>query len=252
MTKGILVFASDNGHNTYGLQAEDLAKRARHFLDLPVMLVTDDDTTFDAKLFDHVIRLEPIQSTFRPTNDGELVPFKNNYRTQAYDLSIYDQTLVLDTDVVICNNDYLQCFEQSHDFLIYKDSVCLDQTEPVPTTVSDAGPAFYWATAFYFTKTQRVKDFSELLLYIQKHWIHYKAMYQIPGQMFRNDHLFSAGLNLFSDFARPMPGKLFYTTRHSKLTLLSLQQAMIGDLIISDTNIHIMDKDGLDKCLGAI
>jgi hypothetical protein len=252
MSKGILVFASDNGYNTYGLQAEDVAKRARHFLDLPVMLVTDDDTVFDSTVFDHVIRLAPMQSTSRPNKDGELVPFKNNWRTQAYALSIYDQTLVLDTDVVICNDDYLQCFEQPHDFLIYKDAVCLDETEPTPTTVSDAGPAFYWATAFYFTKTQRVKDFSELLLYIQSHWIHYKAMYQIPGRMFRNDHVFSVGLNLFSDFAKPMPGKLFYTNRQSELKILTARQAIIGDLIISDTNIHIMDKDGLDKCLGAI
>ena len=184
-SKGVLVFARNNAQIDYCKQAYFLAKRAREYLDVPTSIVTDSteyllSTYPDAEeVFDKIISIVWKESDLtenttlsnhedhkiRTFYDGTVIEkklqFKNETRTLAYDVSPYDETLILDTDVVICNDVFKQCFEQSHNFLIYKTSYDLADIDRanVFDRISDTSVDFYWATCVFFRKSPANKYF---------------------------------------------------------------------------------------------
>ena len=294
MSKGILVFARNNSEIDYVKQAYFLAKQAKHILNLPVTVVTDSIAHLKStytdynEVFDKVISIVWKESdltedtTFsRSENhsaklyfDGTIakkrLQFKNETRTLAYELTPYDETLILDTDVVIVNDTFNQCFEQEHDFLIYQKAYDLagfrDYSEF--DFISDTSVEFYWATCVFFRKTQTNKIFFDLLQHIQDNWRHYNSIFQINRSVYRNDHAFSIAIHIMNgyqsgDFAKPMPGKLFYTTDKDILQrlykdeffVLIEKEKYIGEytpIKFKGNNLHVMNKYSLNRCIDEV
>ena len=291
MNKGILVFARNNAQIDYCKQAYSLALRVRKYLNLPTTIVTDS-TAFllseypDAEnVFDNIISIvwkdEDLKenTTFskhenhkiRTFYDGTLIEkklqFKNETRTLAYELSPYDETLMLDTDVVICNDVFNNCFSQPHNFLIYQDSYDLADINRsnVFNRISDTSVDFYWATCVYFKKTLENKVFFNLLQHIQENWTHYNNIFQINSPYYRNDYSFSIAIHIMNgyqkgDFAKRMPGVLYFTTDKSilwemtdnELFLLLEKEKYKGEYVplrIKDANVHVMNKFSLNRCI---
>ena len=291
MSKGILVFARNNAQIDYCKQAYFLALRVSKYLNLPTTIVTDS-TAFllseypDAEeVFDNIISIvwkdEDIKenTTFskhedhkiRTFYDGTLIEkklqFKNETRTLAYELSPYQETLILDTDVVICNDTFKNCFSQPHNFLIYKDSYDLADINRsnVFDRISDTSVDFYWATCVYFKKTKENKIFFDLLQHIQENWTHYNNIFQINSPYYRNDYSFSIAIHIMNgyqkgDFAKRMPGALYFTTdksilwkmTDSELFLLLEKEKYKGEYVplrIKDANVHVMNKFSLNRCI---
>lgn len=252
MSKGILVFARNNAQVDYVKQAYFLAKRAKHYLNLPTTVVTDSveylkatyvdyETVFDnvisivwneADLTDNTTLSKTEQHTIKRFHDGTLIEkrleFKNETRTLAYDITPYTETLLLDSDIIIADNHFLHCFEQEHDFLIYNHSTDLanyrDNSEF--ENISDTSVEFYWATCVFFRKTPLNKIFFNLLQHIQENWHHYNSIFQINRSVYRNDHAFSIAIHIMNgyqkgDFAHKMPGKLFHTIDRDVLVELN-------------------------------
>ena len=71
MTKGVLLFASNNKSVDYVKQATFLAKRIRKYMDLPTSIVTDTDIESD--VFDYVIHSDDMtkNSTNKRYADGD-------------------------------------------------------------------------------------------------------------------------------------------------------------------------------------
>ena len=135
MTKGVLVVARNNKSLDYIKQAAFLAKRIFTFLNLPTSIITDSPeyiyennygTRFD-KVIPIVWKKENVvegqtllskteQHNPRRYHDGTLstksLPFKNGARTGVYDVTPYDETLLIDTDMFIMDDVYKHCFEQ--------------------------------------------------------------------------------------------------------------------------------------------
>ena len=294
MSKGILVFARNNAQIDYCKQAYFLAQRAKQFLDLPTTIVTDSTDYLlseypDAQdVFDKIISIvwkdedlskDTTKSNheahdIRTYNDGSLVEkklqFKNETRTLAYDVSPYDETLILDSDVVICNDTLKQCFEQKHNFLIYKTSYDIANIDRanVFDRISDTSVDFYWATCVFFRKTAANKIFFDLLKHIQENWQHYTNIFQINTPYYRNDYSFSIAIHIMNgystgDFAKPMPGVLYYTTDKSilwsldddSMLLLLEKEGYKGEympLRIKNANVHVMNKFSLNRCIDEI
>ena len=155
MSKGVLVFAFNNEQIDYIKQAKDLAKRVKQHLGLPTTVVTDIDIIDDD--FDTVVKFDGnthlSQKTYRNGSDSIKLNFKNCARVFAYELSPYDETIILDSDFIICNNDFLKCFEQTKELLMYHNSFDLTGAREITNEfkwISDTGPKFYWATSVYF------------------------------------------------------------------------------------------------------
>jgi hypothetical protein len=291
LSKGVLVFARNNAQLDYCKQAVFLAKRAKQYLNLPTTIVTDS-TEFllseypnATEIFDKIISIvwkkEDLKEDttlakfenhgIRTFYDGSLVgkklEFKNETRTLAYELSPYDETLLLDTDVVICNDIFNECFKQDHNLLLYKTSYDLTEVEKADAfkRVSNTSVDFYWATAVFFRKDASTKIFFDLLQHIQENWKHYDRIYQINTPYYRNDYSFSIAIHIMNgyqqgDFAKPMPGVLYFTTdksilwnlKDSSMLILLEKPLFKGEytpLRIKDANVHVMNKFSLSRCI---
>ena len=112
MTKGVLVFAFNNESIDYVKQAKNLAMRMERFCNLPTSIVTDIDVR--TTLFDRVIKVDVKDYTAKIYNNGhssEALSFKNTARAESFDLSPYDETLVVDSDVIVCDSQLHNCFD---------------------------------------------------------------------------------------------------------------------------------------------
>jgi hypothetical protein len=273
MSKGVLLFALNNSEIDYIKLAEDTAKRVNKFLNVPVSIVTDSSsalTISNKDLFDSIIIVENESYHLKRFSDGEKIAksqWKNSHRNSSFDLSPYDDTLVVDVDYVI-NSDLLSyCWEQPHDFLIYKQFFDIGQRKDISefTYISDYSVPFYWATVFFFRKTPEVEQFFALVSHIKSNWQYYKFIFQIRSSSFRNDFAFSIAIHIMNgyssgDFAKNLPGKLFYILDRDILVkkkdrdfyFLLEKENKNGEYIpakISNNDVHIMNKYSLIRML---
>lgn len=268
MSKGILLFAFNNEID-YIKQACFFAITAKEFLDLPVSIVTDDfsyASKFE-KYFDKIILFDNLKETnykvyFNGTSAKKL-NFKNSARCYAYDLTPYNETLVIDTDVLLGNKIFRECYNSVSDFLIYDIAYFLNNVKGAEVEYcNDIGIKFYWATAFFFRKTIENKIFFDLLKHIQDNWNHYRFNYKIDQTYFRNDYAFSIAIHIISgfgigNFANPMPGKLYFLSDREYIVdynkgnfLFLLQNELTEQYFLNrtkDFNVHVLNKFSLDK-----
>lgn len=273
MTKGVLLFALNNSEINYIKLAEDSAKRVGKFLNVPVSVVTDRtsaDTITDKNLFDKIIIIENEPYHKKRFHDGDKIAkteWKNSHRNSSFELSPYDETLVIDVDYVVNSSALSYCWNQPHDFLIYKKFFDLGQRKDVSdfTHVSDYSIPFYWATVFYFKKTNQVEQFFALVSHIKANWQYYKFLFQLRSSSFRNDFAFSIAIHIMNgyslgDFAKNLPGKLFYTLDRDIFVkkkdrdfyfLVEKDQSQNNymPLKISNNDVHVMNKYSLIRVL---
>jgi hypothetical protein len=278
MSKGALLIARNNSEVDYTKQAIFCAKRIKKYLDVPVSLITDNKSYLEKicpnylEIFDKVIEIDgSLFVQYKKYNDGAFVKknleYKNNSRSLCFDLTPYNETLLLDTDFVLFNDSLRVCFDQTNDLLMYKRSLDLstDRDTTEFKTISETGPDFYWATAIFFRKTQLNKIFFNLVKHIQDFWPHYKNLFQLPYSTFRNDYAFSIAVHIMNGykqgkFVNPMPGTLYYSTdrdhiveiNNDNVLLLVEKQNQSGTYFpvrLSNSNIHLMNKINLNRII---
>ena len=277
MSKGILCFAVNNDNVDYLLQACFLAKRAKQFLNLPVSLATTDKKFFVEKyskyrnLFDKIIELNGKnrgKENYKRYYDGaynyKILKFRNRHRCLSYDLTPYQETIVLDTDYVINSKKLLKVFKDKTEFAIYKDATDLSnwRKDYEFDYINDTGIEFYWATCFYFQKGKKAKLFFDTLNHVVDNWEHYAMLYDVGTETFRNDHAFSIAIHLLNgnttgNFASQFPGKLFYTLERDlfvemeagKNKFLVEKQGYSGEytaICTKELDVHVMNKFSLN------
>lgn len=275
MNKGVLVIARNNNHTDYIKQAIFLAQKVKQHLNLPTSIITDNVDylkTFDQTVFDQVIPVD-YENKLNSRNyyDGGLSSktdnFKNSSRSLVYELTPYNETLLLDTDFVINNNLFLNCFDSEHDLLLYKESRDLSGNRNTKEFefISDSGCEFYWATCVFFRKTPVNEIFFNLIKHIQDEWNHYRRLYQIQSHLFRNDFAFSIAIHILNGFNKgnfvgKMPGKLTYITdqdilwdyKNEKMMFLVAKKDYLGEYYAVTTdkiNVHVMNKFSLSRII---
>lgn len=273
MSKGVLLFAFNNDSLNYLNQARHAAERISKFMDLPTSIVTDEKVNIEQyPHFDKIIEVKnaAINNT-RKYNDGSLysksLNFRNFGREHSYRLSPYKETIVMDTDFVICNNKLNNCFLQQNDFLLYKNSSHVGHRKNIYEFehISDTSIDFYWATVFFFRKTKLNETFFNLVSHIRENYIHYRNVYQFKNTMYRNDFAFSIAIHIMNgfqkgNFAAELPGKNFFSLDKDILTritndivyMLVEKENSLGEYTpvkLSGSNIHIMNKFSLERVI---
>jgi len=274
MSKGVLCFANNNGEINYVKQAVLLANQISKHLDLPTTVVTSTPDAINSnyrKVFDNVITINDLDNNFKRYRNGQeshkTLHFKNFGRSNSYKLTPYEETLVLDTDIIICNNTLKYAFDTSHEFQIYKE--CTDlapwRKHKEFDYINDKGIPFYWASIFYFKNTPEVKTFFTILNYVVDNWEHYQYVYDLGSRNFRNDHAFSIAIHIMNgfkdlDWAKTLPGKLYYSLdrdilskmQNEQLTFLLEKENIHGEYTLASTNnmnVHVMNKFSLDRLI---
>lgn len=199
MNKGVLIFAFNNEKLDYFKQANWVGNRVNKFLDLPVTIVTDEKSA--APTMHNVVYKEAILASKR-NFDISKQDFVGNWfnanRFQAYDVSPYDETIVIDSDYIVNSDQLNLLFKSPHDFLCHRnvyDVANKNSLEPYQTFGQVKFPHF-WATVLFFRKTKVAESIFNLIQMIKENYSFYSKLYKFSPSPFRNDYAVSIAMSI--------------------------------------------------------
>ena len=215
------------------------------------------------------------QRTFKDTSQSvKQLSFYNKNRCDAYELSPYDETILIDADYLILSDALNACWNHSNDLMMshsFKD-IMSERELPLLDRLNPMGISMYWATVVYFRKTPFVETFFDIAKHVLENKTYYGNLYKWSGNIHRNDYSFSIAAHMvggFTDCVLPeLPVKLYKTfdtddihsvTEDLDLLLYLEKVRSPGDFILtrwSGVDLHIMNKWAInrvsDKILGAL
>ena len=277
MSRGIIIFAQNNEYINYAEQACACAGYARRNLSLfdEVCLITNPDTLqSEEKLineyFDNVIVSDNFQPEnirlFKDTTDKlEYASFKNMSRSEVYKLSPYDETLVIDADYFIMNNVLDQVWNSDNDVMInskYRDISGRHQENI--EYIDNFSIPMYWATVFYFKKSDFAENLFTLISHIKHNYKYYYYLYNCSGNLYRNDFAFSMALHILNgSVAFDVPSlpieylnnsfdldDIFRINAHNDVIMYCADAEQVSSHILSrfkDMDLHIMNKKAIGR-----
>jgi hypothetical protein len=290
MSDGIVLYAYNNKSIDYASIAYVSAKYAQKNLEKPVTIITDQGsidwlyTRFpeSRNFFDKVIITDYdifTNVSEKRYYDGSLsyknLEFKNINRSDIYNLTPYEKTLVIDSDLLITNNSLKHVWASNETFMISKNhyDLAINRDSYEFKYVSEFSVDFYWATAFYFVKNQENKIFFDLCEHIKENYDYYRLIYRINYPVLRNDFVFSIAIHIMHGFSNlstsvNLPVSFYYILDRDDLydvidektfIFLTAKRDYLGEYNLvktSNKNLHIMNKYGfsrnIDKMLGVL
>ena len=236
-SKGVLLFATNTAETDYVGIAETNAKLIEKFLGLPTTIV-QGHTTGNKRLV-----------------DGAVVEWNNGGRCDAYDLSPYDQTLLIDSDYLMLDKSLLATLETVDDYAIPHKNIYVNSLATVDSMGPYAISPMLWATAIAFNKTPKAKALFDLVKIIQKNYSYYRSLYKIQPRNFRNDVAFTIADRIINGYVENPANRIPWpiVTISGKLNELRIEENRIvacaetEAYVLPKRNLHIHDKTVLQS-----
>lgn len=236
-SRGILAFANNTPDVDYESIARKTLALAEHSLGLPSYLVTGQ-------------QFNNWHNRRTDVDTKQSVAWNNFGRYQAYELSPWDETLVIDIDLLIVTDRLLKLFDTTQDYILcHTNNFIVEETTVTPrfNTV--------WATMFMFRKTPTAENFFSMVGRVQRNWNYYRTLFGIVEPAFRNDHAFAMAEKILNGGVAPahtrMPFQL--TTMDASVNAVNINQdwmvirhATRAD-ILPRTDLHVMSKHWLQS-----
>jgi len=194
---GALIFAFNNESIDYVSMATWSARRIHRHLDIPVCLVTDTDV--DNSVFDHIIKIIPSSGNRRYFDDYQRdTEWYNGERVDAYKLSPWDTTLVLDADYIVSSNRLSTLFNSNQDFLAHRWAYDVTGRNDFfgLNYFGQHHMPMWWATVMMFRRSQQAQLIFESMNMIKDNWTHYRHLYGNSRGAYRNDHALTIALGM--------------------------------------------------------
>lgn len=198
MTTGALMFAFGNEGIDYVRMAAWNAQRIRQHLCIPVAVVTDDVGPY-AEYFDQVITAPRTGTDTRYFEDlDSTVTWYNASRPDAWDITPWDRTLLLDTDYVIDSSALLPVLHAKPHILAFDRARDItDITDPAELNrFGEHGLHMWWATVIIFDRSTVAGYVFDCMKMVRANWQHYRELYGIHNKTYRNDHALSIALGI--------------------------------------------------------
>jgi hypothetical protein len=214
MTTGALIFARNNEQIDYEAMAQWSAKNIARHLGIPTHIVTDSSIA---------------TTNTRHFTDVGSVTWHNLNRMDAYRLSPWDRTLVLDADYVVASNQLQAMLEVDQDFLAHRwayDVTGCNTFEGLNYFGANQMP-MWWATVMIFRRSRHAELIFDSMQMIRDNWTHYRNLYKNTNTTYRNDHALSIALGIVNGHTVNHPGipwALASLTPEHKLTQLEQDQ----------------------------
>ena len=277
-SRGYLLFAHNNASIDYACLAlcNALLIKKNLLTVTDVALVTDHDTLeymieFNGqelvnRAFEHIIFSDAHISEARPRryHDTRYTTFADAYynidRPNAYSLSPFEETMMIDVDYLILDNTTDMVWGSVDEFLCNTKTRDLDHKSNnfgFDNRFNDMSIPLYWATAVYFRKTPLSKIIFELMGFIREHWVYYQYLYRfLPSGYFRNDFALSIAIHIANNLMEygsvpplPVPHILF-SMEHDEMHAFGDGKCMITSepdmgqfyLHAVNANLHMMNK----------
>lgn len=231
MSKGIVLFGINNDTVDYiqlAVMAASFIKKNMPGTDICLITDIHSKSYHDGKgrwplnkLFSDIVLLPDSneekfknQRAYRDTRYHVIKDkFRNESRSSVYDLSPYDETILLDSDFLVCNDVLKHVWGSKEDIAINANAsglwhAALGGDE---YRLNNFGIRMYWATVVYFKKGEKAKLLFDLVQHVKENWEFYKLSYGFPGSLFRNDYAFSIAIHILNggqaegDFVADLP-----------------------------------------------
>lgn len=245
-SRGVVLFAF-NTKIDYVEIARRSAKIIHKILALPVTLVTD--TEINSPEFDQVILVDNTLENYKVGQPGS---WRNGDRYRAYELSPYDETLLIDSDCLTLDTNLLTLFEQDFDYRIMTDCHTLDHG-PWGTSMGTYSLPFQWATIVMFKRTEKSKMLFDLVGRVQRNYGYYLKLYHINYSSFRNDYAFTIANNMLNGYSLNMDQGIPWSvlTLNNPVKSIGLANNLMTikekdkAYVIPQQTLHILDKEYL-------
>lgn len=230
---GFMMFAYNNEQLDYtrlALMAAAAVKK--HMPDQPVVLVTNQNSLdhcyrmhgsdLMAKCWNDVIITAPeYQQNIRLHHDGAYnsfnAQFTNTNKHDIYNLTPFDETILIDTDYICGNNNLEKLFGGQHSVAMYRDAMNLRCEEPYTTErwLHYAGIRMWWSTVVYWRRGEEAQHFFNVWAAVKQHWEYFRFLYKFPGTLYRTDYAASIAAHLCDGwqdggFIGRIPGSMRY------------------------------------------
>ena len=223
MITGALIFAFNNEHIDYVSMAKWSAKNIERHLGIPTRIITNEDV---GPLGSHTRKFEDLPGS---------VTWYNGNRVDAYNLSPWDRTLVLDADYVVASNQLTCLLELDQDFLAH--TTAYDVTNhpnfDEHNYFGQHKMPMSWATVMMFRRSQQAELIFESMQMIRNNWKHYCALYGVGRTTYRNDFALSIALGIVNGHTlnhHSIPWSLATVTHDQKLTQIDQDQYRVDFL----------------------
>ena len=260
MSKGALLFAFNSPKYNYYEMAVATAKRINHFLNLPVTVITDE-TSIPDKIdytFDKTITITPDKN-----NRRDWGIWINKGRYQAFELSPYSETLLLDTDYMVNSTKLLTTFDLPTDFCCHNTTSFLMNPGVPQEMLSVYSFNTLWATVVNFKKTKRAEHIFQCLEMVQKNFDHYASIHGFISATFRNDYALTLATRITNGHTMPIediiPWNLVHIGKNTQVyrnnyNEFNTEYTVMFDNwqrgkirkeynTIKDTDFHVMNKE---------
>lgn len=209
------------------------------------------------------------QSNIRMYKDtshtSKQLQFYNVNRCDAYDISPYDETILLDVDYLIQSDALNQCWGHNNELMMnweFQDVLSERNFEELDR-LGPTGITMYWATVVYFKKSTYAETFFNFVKHVKNNKDFYRDLYKWQGSMYRNDYSFSIAAHMVGGYqdkgVAQLPHKLYKTfdlddvdrALASNDLLLYLEKVRSpGDFILTrwkGVDLHVMNKWAINR-----
>lgn len=205
--KGICIFAYNNEQIDYIKLSIICSLLCKKNLGLPVALITDSGTegyleTFNKSLidacFDYIItkdhNYDPNKRIHKDSPWHEFVaPFYNYNKSDIFNISPFNQTLLLDSDYLVLTDNLLKLFDQDIHIACFEHSKTIgnENVKPLEIFLHDTGIKMLWSTVIYFDKQVNNKLFFDVWGHVRDNYEYYQLLYGFPKGIYRTDYAIS-------------------------------------------------------------
>jgi hypothetical protein len=253
MSKGVLLYAFNNGTTDYLSMAKWSADRIEKYLGLPTTIISNQE---DAELGGHRV--------FNATRGGEL--WYNASRNRAWDHSPYDQTIVLDVDYIVNSEILNLLFEVDRPFMIHQNATDITRRSDFINLDYFGEHRFpsRWATVMYFNRNEQAREVFSTVEMIKNNWEHYSELYKFTSKTFRNDWAFSIALGLLGGHVESskcsIPWPLVTASTNVDVAMIDAETCVLryqdhAKAVLQKVkglDIHVMNKQSMEEiCAGS-
>jgi len=202
-SNGCIITAFNNEKHDHLKMAVAAADRVVQHLNIPVTIVTDDETV-DVGSHDRIIAVKPVENLRKDFT------WYNLSRTDLYDISPYNRTLLIDSDYYICTTNLLAHINSNADFIMTRDVYNVRTGAVERYKLGNTQIDMYWATVAIFNKCAEAKNIFEMAKHVQTHYVYYSELYGFKRIPVRNDYIFTIACHIIGGYGSKNYGFVKY------------------------------------------
>ena len=188
MTTGVVLYSFNNNHTDYSKLTVRCIEHIKQHLDLPVTVVGDREFKGTNSII-----VTP-KSGNRRIYQKSSVSWFNLERIDAYNYSPYDSTILMDCDYFVMS-DKLKTLSNTVDDILVHDKVYDITSQNNLWDGRDCLIPLVWATVVIFKKNKFVESIFQMIQHVAKNYTHYKNLYRLRFDSYRNDYAFAIALH---------------------------------------------------------